>query len=76
MSDTGYPFSASYKNSAFYSDALHLQEKVKSEVNDSDEENIYYTQQFAVIIVRKYVPYAPLWTNIIGTFVDKSRTHI
>lgn len=55
---------------------VHLVHVIKVEELEEGESNKFYSQKFADIVLKKYAPYAPLWTNIIGIFVDKSRTRI
>lgn len=69
-------FPSTYKNSPFFYEGSKLFQEVKSEVKSATKTNSFYSEEFANVILKKYVPYTPLWTNIVGVFVDNINTRI
>lgn len=69
---------ATYKKSPFYLRAYDIHNRVKNFVTDGNEPNNFYSDELARILLKKYSAYVPLWTNVIGTFVepDASKTTI
>lgn len=68
-----------YKQSPFYVKAMEILEEIKSIVSINipvDVVNSYYNETFLNIILTKYMPYIPLWTNVMGKFVDDFDTKI
>lgn len=65
-----------YKSSKFYIHFLDIYNKVTTELpidhdNSSDDPNPYYNHLFVEVILRKYIPFLPFWSNVITT-QDKS----
>lgn len=60
-----------YKNSMYYKDFITIYHQVVEEISeyDSNEEspNAYYDPAFLRIILKKYIPYLPLWSDIMST---------
>lgn len=64
---------ATYKNNPFYKRALTIYEDVKENLSAEGTVNIYYIEELANVILTKYAVYAPLWTNLMGTFVEPNK---
>lgn len=67
---------ALYKKSPFYIKALSINNEVEKSMKTNGPSNEFYNQEFFNILLKKYVPYAPLWTNLMGVFIDDTGTRI
>lgn len=76
--DTQYDdhLTSTYTRSPFYIRSLEIYNDVKKNTQGDGVKNKYYCDDFAKIILKKYVPYAPMWSNIMGHFVDDTNTRI
>lgn len=53
---------------------MEVYTKIKDNIKcEAEEDNNYYSESFAEIVLKKYAAYAPLWTNLMGTFVEPDR---
>lgn len=65
-----------FKKSPFYLKALNIYNKIVKSKKTSETKNEYYNEGFAALILKKFSPYVPLWTNLMGKFVDKKNTRV
>lgn len=65
-----------YKKSPYYLKTLSIFNEIRKIEQTSAECNKYFNENFALLILNKYSAYTPLWTNIMGKFVDKKNTRI
>lgn len=68
-----------YKKSPFYKKGLHICLKVKQKIANSNAEgpvNNLNNEHFMELVLKRYIPFVPMWTNIMGAFVDSSKTRI
>lgn len=63
-----------FKNSPFYKDAMKIFDEVHVDFNTNGVKNEFYCEPFAGLTIRKYFPYVPLWTNVMGDFIDHEQT--
>lgn len=66
------------KRSPFYRREKIILKNVRARKDTKDGliPNKFYCPKLADVMLDKYVPYAPLWTNLMGSFVDKTRTSV
>lgn len=70
-------FNANYKKSPFYSKAYRMHLNIIKKDATKGEKNPFYNEKFCKLLLNKYAAYAPLWTNIMGVFVEtKDNTRI
>lgn len=69
-------YEACIKNKKPYNKTVNIFRKIEKFVDAYGEANIYNFPSFADIISKKYSPYAPLWTNLMGRFVDKEHSSV
>lgn len=48
----------------------------KKSISSDGDVNKYHSEEFALLLIKKYMPYAPLWTNIMGHFVETENTRV
>lgn len=66
-----YASSPIYKKSPFYLKALKIVESIKNHLQDSDGScNPFHSKELSELFLKKYAPYIPIWTNIMGGFVS------
>lgn len=66
-----------YKQSPFYKKSCRIVQNIKSRLNDSGKsKNILKNEKVLDTVLNKYMPYVPLWSNIMGVFVDSTDTRI
>ncbi|KAI8121094.1 hypothetical protein CVS40_7795 [Lucilia cuprina] len=71
--------SSKYAKSPFYQKALQIFLNVKKIIDnnkDNGESNEHRNEKFMKLVLTRYASYVPLWTNIMGTFVDRFNTRI
>uniref|UniRef100_A0A1B0BL32 Ubiquitin-like protease family profile domain-containing protein n=1 Tax=Glossina palpalis gambiensis TaxID=67801 RepID=A0A1B0BL32_9MUSC len=66
-----------YSQSDFYKRGNDIYTQVKSEIVTNKcshkNKNLFYNPNFVDILLKKYVAYAPLWTNLMGTYIDSKK---
>uniref|UniRef100_A0A1A9UDP1 Ubiquitin-like protease family profile domain-containing protein n=1 Tax=Glossina austeni TaxID=7395 RepID=A0A1A9UDP1_GLOAU len=66
-----------YEQSPFYTKGLEIMCNVSTEtISTPHKENAFFSKDFAYLFLKKYVAYAPLWTNIMGVHVSKGSTSV
>ena len=70
--DNNQEFEANYKKSPFYLKAYKILLKLNTATN-SGQKNRFHNEKLCNLLLCKYAAYAPLWTNIVGTYVETKK---